>query len=184
MSLIERDSQGVDRCRRVVTAAVAVDQQNPAAGFKRAEAYCNKPATMSVEAGRKVCPSCDKQPPVGNINPRITNAAGITLTAKELQECGVKDGQDPSLKPAPEKPVAKAPRKTREAKKPVEGKMKQLKDVVQVSVTLDELEQTADVARLMVQQVIAGMDKLPVTNFADSKRLIKLQERLAALLEA
>jgi hypothetical protein len=186
MSNIERDEQGVDRCRRAVKAVVPNNPKNPTEGYKRIDAYCNKPVTFSVAERRKVCPDCDKQPPVGNVQPRTINAAGVSLTAKELEECGVMDGKDPSLNPPAEKAPVRAAPKPRAKKLAVEAKVKKevRKDAVEMVVSLDLLEQSPDVIRTLITGAIEGMDKLPVTNFAESKRLIKLQEKLQSLLEA
>lgn len=179
------DGNGVERCQNVRDAAVENVKGDPSKGYSTAKVICNRPVTLSVSEKRKICPECDKQMPVGlppNHRPRITNSAGVVLTAKELQECGVADGQDPSLKPAPVR--EKAPRKPREAKKPVEAKVKQVKDAVTFTVTLEQLEQGADIAGVLIKQAIDAMDKLPTPTLAESKRLIKLQERLQGLLEA
>jgi hypothetical protein len=186
MSNIERDEQGVDRCHRVVKAVVPNNPKNPTEGYRRIDAYCNKPVTFSVAERRKVCPDCDKQPPVGNVQPRTINAAGVSLTAKELEECGVTDGKDPSLNPPAEKEPAKAAPKPRAKKLAVEAKVKKevKRDVVTLEVPLSVLEENGDVAAVLIQKTMDAFGTLPVTNFAESKRLIKLEEKLRGLLEA
>ncbi len=178
---IKRDQQGVDRCQHIISTVMQNDPKNAALGFKKVQAYCNKPVTFSVSEGRKICPECDKQPPVGWVNPRITNSAGVSLTKKELEECGVKDGEDPSLKIVV--PI-KIEKKKREAKIAVEAKVKKeiKKDVVSFDVPLSVLEENGDVAAILIQRTIDAFGKLPVTNFSESKRLIKLEEKLRALL--
>lgn len=174
---IVRDERGADRCHRVVKQAVESANADGTKGYKYVDAYCNKPVVLSISENQKMCPSCDKIAPVGNVHPRITNAAGVSLTAAELRECGVTE--DPSLKPAPK---VRAARKPKEAKA-VEAKViKQVKDAVTITVTLEQLEQGADLAGVFINAAIAAMDKLPTPTLAESKRLIKLQERLQSLL--
>jgi len=183
---IVRDKQGVERCHRVVETVVANDPKDPTQGFTRTKAYCNKPVTNNIAEGGKTCPACEKQPPIGWASPRITNAAGVKLTPKELEECGVKDGQDPSLTAtAPVKRV-RVQRKPKESKPAVEAKVKKeiKKDTVLLEVPLSILEENGDVAKTLIEKTIDAFGQLPVTNFAESKRLIKLEEKLRGLLEA
>lgn len=183
---IVRDKQGVERCQRIVEAVLANDAKDPMQGFKKVRAHCNKPVTLSISEGGKTCPSCEKQPPIGWASPRVTNAAGVRLTPKELEECGVTDGEDPSLKAAPVVKPVRAQRKPREAKPAVEAKVKKevKKDVVLLEVPLSVLEENADVAATLIEKTIEAFGQLPVTNFAESKRLIKLEEKLRSMLGA
>lgn len=175
---IRRDDRGVDRCNRTVMKAVHNVPNDDSKGFHNVPAICSMPIVQRISDGVKGCPHCDREPAVGNVHPRTTNAAGVALTAAELKECGV--SEDTSLKAS--KPV-KAPKKPSE-KKAVEAKVyKTKKDIVEFAVTLDSLEQTEDLSRLLIKAASDGLDKLPVTNFAESKRLLRLQERLEKLLE-
>lgn len=180
--LIVRDQQGVDRCHRVVKTVMPNDPKNPAMGFKPIEAYCNKPVTFSVSERRKVCPDCDKQPPVGWVAPRKTNASDTPLTPKEMEECGL----NPDGTRIDKKPVTRSlPNPTVEAPKAVEAKVSQVNaDGINVYVSLAEIEGGNDIAALLIRRVSQAMDTLPVTNFGESKRLIKLQEKLESLLGA
>ena len=83
------DERGVERCTRVVMTAIPNVPNDPSKGYYNAEAVCNNPIVQRISDRVKGCPRCDKEPPVGNVHPRTTNAAGIALTAKELAECGV-----------------------------------------------------------------------------------------------
>ncbi len=178
---IKRDQQGVDRCQHIVEAVMQNDPKNPTAGFTKVKAYCNKPITFSIAEGRKVCPECDKQPPIGWVAPRKTNATDTMLTAKEMEECGL----NPDGTRIDGKPVTRAlPKQTIEAPQAVEAKVEVKKDAVSIEVSLAEIESGEDIAALLIRRVSAGMDKLPVTNFGESKRLIKLQEKLEGLLGA
>jgi hypothetical protein len=172
----QRDgTREIEVCGRVVDAVVENVTGDPSKGHKTIQAYCSRPLVLNIAENAKMCPQCDKQPPIGNVHPRITNAAGVILTKKELEECGV-TGKDPSQIPT------KVPKKTKEAKKAVEAKVsKVLKDSITISITLDLLEQSEDVARTLIVGASQALDKLPVTNFAESKRLIRLQEKLDAL---
>lgn len=174
-----RNERGADVCHRVIKAAVENVTGDPAKGFHYADVYCGKPVVLSISENRKMCPDCDKQPPIGNVHPRTINAKGVVLTPKELEECGVT---------VDESQTARAPKTVRKPKGPksaVEAKVKNTrKDAVEILVSLDLLEQSADIAAVLVQGAIKAMDQLPVTNFAESKRLIKLQEKLETLLRA
>ena len=178
---IKRDQQGVDRCQHIIETVMQNDPKNPAAGFRKIKAYCNKPITFSIAEGRKVCPECDKQPPVGWVAPRKTNATDTMLTPKEMEECGL----NPDGTRIDGKPITKVvPQQTIEAPQAVEAKVEVKKDEVSITVTLSDIEGTADIAALLIRRVSEGMDKLPVQNFGESKRLIKLQEKLESLLGA
>lgn len=175
--LVQRDQQGAERCRRVKRGVVQRDKNNPAAGFIATDVYCNKPMLMSIAEKRKLCPDCDKPPVVGNPQPRVTNAAGVTLTKKELEECGVQDGVDPSTVPQETKPI--------EAAIAVEAKVSEVKkDAVVLTVPLAELEGDIDVAAYLIRKVIEGFGTLPTPTYAESKRVMKLETKLEGLLGA
>lgn len=178
-SEIVRNERGADVCHRIIKTAVPKVAGDPSRGYQTVEAYCNQPVILDISENRKMCPRCEKRPPVGNVNPRITNAAGIVLTKKELEECGVTE--DTSLRPTT--PV-KAPRKVREAKKTVEVKVKKgNKNELVLTIALDDLENAnLDIAAFLIKKASESLDTLPVTNFAESKRLIRLQEKLEALV--
>lgn len=178
-----QDQQGVTRCNRVIETAVARNPKNPAEGFIHTKAYCRKPVTLSVSDGGFVCPDCNKKPPVGNVHPRVTNSAGTALTAAELKECGLTE--DPSLNPVPTV-KKRAERKPREAKPAVEAKVKKevKKDTVTLEVPLSLLETDGDVAATLIKKTMEAFGSLPVTNYAESKRLMLLEEKLKSLLEA
>lgn len=176
---VMRDAQGANRCRRVKKGVVLRDKKNPNSGYVPADVYCNKPMLLSVADNRNICPDCEKEPPIGWVKPKITSAADIKLTKRELEECGFKDGIDPSSLPPSEAP------KEIEATVAVEAKVSEVKkDAVVLTIPLTELEGDADIAALLIQKVVASFGTLPVTNYAESKRLMKLEEKLEALLRA
>lgn len=179
---IGRNERGAEVCRRIRKVAVQKVPGNDAKGFKQIDAYCGQPVVLSISEGGKTCSVCEKAPPIGNVHPRVTNSAGVSLTPAELKECGVEDGEDPSLKPAP----AKIEKKPKEAKPAVEAKVKNeaKKDEVVLSIPLKDLEGDTDVAAFLIKKVIEGFGTLPVTNFAESKRLIRLEEKLQSMLGA
>lgn len=173
------DERGTERCQNVIEAAIENVKGHPEKGYHRAKAYCNQPMALSVAQKRKICPSCFKEPVVGCPEPRVTNASGVVLTPKEMEECGLNpDGTRIDGKALP---VAK---QTIEAPQAVEAKVEVKKDEVNITVTLADIESNADIAALLIRRVSEGMDKLPVQNFGESKRLIKLQEKLESLLGA
>ena len=178
---VVRDQQGVDRCHRVVEAVIPNNPKNPAEGHRRVKAYCNKPMTMSVSEKRKVCPECDKQPPVGWVKPRVTNSSETNLTPKEMQECGLNpDGTRIDGKPihvVAENIVEAVPQA-------VEAKVEVKKDEVVLSIPLKDLESQGDVAAYLIRKVIDGFGTLPTPTYAESKKIMKLEEKLAALLES
>jgi len=174
---IRRDERGTDRCARIVNTAVPNVTGDPSRGYHNVAALCNKPIVQRISDGVRGCPGCDKEPPVGNVHPKTMNSAGVQLTKKELEECGV-TGDDPSRK------VVKiaAPKKE---KKPVEAKVKKVnKDELVITVSLADLERDSDIAATLLKKASESLDSLPVTNFAESKRLIKLQEKLDGLVRA
>lgn len=170
----------IEVCKRVIAAVVEIVPGDATKGHKTVQSYCNQPVVLSISENRKMCPRCEKQPPVGNVHPRTTNAAGIVLTKKELEECGV-TGVDPSTVSVA---APKVPKKTREAKKAVEAKVKKVnKDELVITVSLDTIEGANDIAATFISLASKALDELPVTNFAESKRLIRLQEKLDSLLK-
>lgn len=174
----QRDgTREIEVCGRIIDAVVENVPGNPAKGHKTVRSYCSRPLVLSISENAKMCPQCDKQPPIGNVHPRTTNAAGISLTKKELEECGIK-GTDPSLI------LTKALKKTREAKKAVEAKVSKVKkDTVTIEVELSTLEGAADIAALFIMRASEALNSLPTPTLAESKRLIKLQEKLDSLLK-
>jgi len=170
------DERGVERCMRQVMTAIPNVLGDDSKGYHNVEALCNSPIVQRISDRVKGCPRCDKEPPVGNVHPRVTNSAGVALTAKELAECGVTEDTSKNVVPI---------REQEKSILAVEAKMDAVKkEVVVIEVSLNNLESDVDIARLLIQQVIDGMDTLPVTNFKESKRLIRLQEKLEKLLEA
>jgi hypothetical protein len=170
---IKRDDRGVDRCNRRVTTAVPNVLGDDSRGYHNIESFCGMPIVQRISDGVKGCPRCDKEPPVGNVHPRTTNSAAVKLTSAELKECGL--DEDNSSK------------ETVTATLPVEGNTVSVeikKDVVSLDIKLEEIEASNDVVRLLVQRVVDNMDSLPTPTLKESKRLIKLQERLVKLLEA
>ena len=175
---IVRNERGAEICRRVKKAAIQNVKGDPSKGYHYEDAYCNTPVVLDISENRKTCPSCEKCPPVGNVNPRITNAAGVRLTQKELEECGLKE--DTSLVPSKPQKVEKKVR----AKKAVEAKVtKAKKDFVEIDIDLGTLEADGDVAAILIRKAIDAMDKLPTPTLAESKRLIRIQERLEGMLK-
>ena len=175
------DERGVERCRVIKETAIPNVANDPSKGYHQAKAYCNQPMMLNIAERRKVCPSCYKEPVVGNPQPRVTNAAGVVLTVKELEECGLNpdgtriDGKEIAVTKTTEAPVGP---------QTLEAKVEIKKDEVTITVTLADIESGADIAALLIKRVSEGMDKLPVSNFGESKRLIRLQEKLEALLGA
>lgn len=174
-SEIVRDDRGVYRCARKIMKAIPRVLGDDSKGYYNAEAICNAPITTRMSDGVKGCPNCDKEPPVGNVHPRTTNSAGISLTPAELKELGLTEDKIPA-----------APKHVTETQtSPVEGtKMSEVrKDVIAFEIPLDVLESDVDVAALLIKSASNSLDLLPVTNFKESKRLIKLQEKLESLLK-
>ena len=174
-SEIKRDDRGVDRCNRKVFTAVQKVMGDDSKGYKNVEAYCNQPIVQRISDGVKGCPRCDKEPPVGNVHPKTINAASIALTPKELEECGV--SEDTSKLNTLTKVINAM------SEFAVEAKMSEIrKDDISLLVPLEVLEGTGDIAAYLIKKASEALDELPVTNFKESKRLIKIQEKLEALL--
>lgn len=173
---IRQDDRGVDRCNRTATTAVPNVMGDPGKGYHNVQAVCGMPIVRRISDGVVACPRCDKEPPVGNVHPRTINSAGITLSAQELKECGVTEDTSKI-----EQPVLQ----TQAMEAPVEKDKSRFasKDAVGIEVSLDVLEQCQDIPTLLIKAAIESMDNLPVTNFKESKRLIKLQEKMEALLQ-
>jgi hypothetical protein len=172
---IKQDDRGVDRCDRSIMLAVPNVTGDDSKGYHNIEAKCGMPIVQRISDRVKGCPRCDKEPPVGNVNPRTTNAAGIKLTPAELKELGMTE--DPSLKPSVIQQLI-------EVSHAVEAKMIEVKkDVVALEIPLAALE-NADVARMLIEKVIDGLDVLPVSNFKESRRLMVLRDNLLKSLEA
>lgn len=175
-----RNANGAEVCPRSKDVAVENIAQHPESGFHYEKRICSRPLTLSISENRKVCPDCERPAPVGNVHPRTINSRDIRLTQKELSECGVKE--DVVAVPVAPK---RAPRKPRELKPAVEAKVsKNKKDCVVIEIDLVTMEKTEDIAALLIRLASNGLNDIPVTNFGESKRLIKLQEKLESLLEA
>lgn len=175
------DERGTERCQNIIEAAIEKVKGHPEKGFYTAKAYCNQPMALSVAQKRKICPRCYKEPVVGCPEPKVTNANGVVLTPKEMEECGL----NPDGTRIDGKTITKvAQQETIEAPTAVEAKVELKKDEVNITVSLADIEGNADIAALLIRRVSEGMDKLPVQNFGESKRLIKLQEKLESLLGA
>jgi ribosomal protein L37AE/L43A len=174
---IRRDDRGVDRCNRQIFTAVQKVTGDDSKGYKNVEAICGMPIIQRISDGVKGCPRCDKEPAVGNVHPKTTNASQTSLTPQELKECGLNpDGTRIDGKITEQKSVAVA-------EIPVEGNMEVKKDEILFIVPLSTLEANIDVAAYLIEKASKSLDDLPVTNFKESKRLIKLQEKLEALLK-
>lgn len=173
----KKDDRGVERCTRIATFAIQNIADDPSKGYHNEQAVCNWPIATRMSDGVRGCSRCDREPAVGNVKPRITNAAGISLTDKELKECGV-------TKDTSKEAAKKISKKLNEAtKKAVEAKVSKVKkDELVLVISLQHLESDADIAALLIKKASAALDELPVTNFAESKRLIRLQEKLEALV--
>jgi len=172
---IRRDERGAERCARKIMKAVPNVMGDDSKGYHNVEAICNAPITVRISDNVKGCPNCDKEPPVGNVKPRTINSNAIHLTPAELKECGVTENIT--------HPVV-APVVIQEKATTVEGtKMSEVrKDTIRFEVSLETLEGDIDVAAFLIQRASESLDELPVTNFKESKRLIKLQEKLESLL--
>lgn len=175
------DERGVERCMTIKEGAVENVKGDPSKGYHKAKVYCNQPMALSVSEKRKICPSCYKEPVVGFPTPRTTNATGVVLTPKEMEECGLNpdgtrlDGKEIAVKTVSE---------TIEAPKAVEAKVEVKKDSVVIEVPLADLEANPDVAAYLIRKVVAGFGALPITNYAESKRMMKLEEKLESMLGA
>lgn len=180
MAIVRDKTRGINVCDNVIQAAVENVKGDASKGFHYVAAKCNQPATLSVSENAFICPKCDgsKITPVGWIRPRTINAKDIRLTSGELKQCGLTE--DPTLKdPVP----IKKERKPKEAKKAVEAKVsKTKKDELSFVVQLSELESGEDVAALLIKKAITALDGLPTPTLAESKRLIRVQEKLEAMV--
>ncbi len=123
------DQQGVERCQNVIQAAIENVKGHPEKGYRQAKAYCNQPMTLSVSEKRKICPRCYKEPVVGFPEPRVTNASGVGLSAKEMEECGL----NPDGTRIDGKEIVRVSAETPEISKAVEAKVESKKDEVILS---------------------------------------------------
>lgn len=168
------DERGVERCTRVVMTAVPNVPNDPSKGYYNIEAICNSPVTQRISDRVKGCPRCDKEPPIGNVHPRTTNSAAISLSAKELEECGASGvAQVGTLVPVRYKKP-----QTMEVNV---GKAK--KDVIEFSVPVVKLEEAIDIPTVLIQAAITAMDNLSVSNYGESRRLDRIRQSLEKLLE-
>lgn len=179
MSETRVDERGAERCMRVKTGAVENIKGDPSKGYHQAKVYCNKPMLMSVALKRKICPDCEKPPGEGFPEPRITNAGGVVLTVKEMEECGLK----PDGTRIDGKEIKKATAPIEAQPQAVEAKVEVKKDEVTLIVPLSELAAAEDVPSYLIRKVIEGFGSLPTPTYAESKRVMKLEEKLEALLQ-
>lgn len=171
-------------CRNVKQGSVPREANNPGAGYIVTDVYCNKPLFLSVAEGRKVCPDCDKEPPVGNVHPRVTNASGVKLTPKEMQDCGLNpDGTRIDGKELPKRNIEQAVATAVEAKVEIVKPVVKADEVV-LTIPLKDLEGDVDVASFLIKKVIEGFGTLPTPTYAESKRVMKLETKLEGLLGA
>lgn len=181
MAEILRNQNNAEICPRVKEVAVQNVTNQPGSGFHYEPRICSRPLTLNISENRKICPDCEKPAPVGNVKPRTINSNDIGLTRKELEELGYKNGVEPAHK----KPAVAKVHKPREAKPAVEAKVSKIKKgVMVIEVSAEELDKASDISSFLIAHAIKAMDNLPAAeNFGESKRLIKLQEKLEALLE-
>ena len=178
---IRRDERGIDRCNRQRTKAVPNVIGDPSQGYKNVVAVCGAAIAQRVSDGVRGCPHCDREPPVGNVHPRTMNSNDVALTARELQECKAIDDAIAAKIALKNGAIIEEVHET----PAVEAKMSEIKkDVVILELKLEEIELSPDVVRLLVQRVVDSMDSLPTPTLKESKRLIKIQDRLTKLLEA
>lgn len=185
---MRRDDRGVDRCARTVTHAVPNVQGDDSKGYHNVSGPCGMPIVQRISDGVRGCPRCDKEPSVGNIHPKVTNSAGVTLTPAELKECGLTVDTA-----AVQRDSAPVPRKRGRPKKMSEAveesalrleRAPESKNTLHLKLGLEFLERQDDLPAALLQLILSEMDTLPVANFKESKRLMKLQEKIESLLEA
>jgi hypothetical protein len=168
------DERGTRCCIRIIKKVIP---SSDGKGSTYIDAPCNQPVTMNISTKQLVCPNCDKEPPIGWVNPRVTNTANTIEDATRLRN-GLPTITKVQRTAEPIKPA----RKIRDVKKPVEAKMKKAnKDELVFTVPLGLLEGDSDIAAALIAQASAAIDQLPVANFAESKRLMRIQEKLNAL---
>jgi ribosomal protein L37AE/L43A len=178
---IRRDDRGVDRCNRQIFTAVQKVAGDDSKGYKNVEAICGMPIIQRISDGVKGCPRCDKEPAVGNVHPRTTNASQTSLTPQELKECGLNpDGTRIDGKIIEQKSVEVA-------EIPVEGKVMEegkavSKNIIEIWTNVETLEQSNDIPAMLIKATVDAMDKLPVANYGESRRLDKVRQKLEALL--
>lgn len=164
----------------MIDAVVPKDPKNPNLGHHRIKAYCGKPITFSMAENRKVCPDCDKQPPVGWVKPRVISASDTVLSVKEMEQCGLNpDGTRIDGK----EPVTVKPTVTIETETAVEAKVEVKKDEVVLHIPLVALETQGDIAAFLIREVIANFGGLKTETYAEAKRLMKLEEKLEGILQ-
>lgn len=180
---IKRDDRGVDRCARIIMQAVPNVPGDDSKGYHNVSGPCGMPITQRISDGVKGCPRCDKEPPVGNVHPVVTNSAEIRLTLAELKECGL-DSDNASLV-GPQSPPKKRgrPRKAEEATETVPT-VPTKKGQIVLKFSASDLAHSEDIIRFLVKNTIEAMDDLPVSNYGESRQLDKVRSKLEGLLEA
>jgi hypothetical protein len=174
---IRRDERGIDRCNRKIFTAVQRVVGDDSKGYKNVEAICNQPIVQRISDGVKGCSRCDIEPPVGNVHPKTINSAMTNLTPKELEECGLKEDYTK---------LEQSIINTQAMEAPVENSVKVVaerpKNLLEILTNIEALEQCEDIPTMLITLAVDAMDKIPVSNYGESRRLDKVRQKMEALL--
>lgn len=182
---MKRDDRGVDRCARIIMQAVPNVLGDDSKGYHNVSGPCGMPIVQRISDGVKGCPRCDKEPSVGNIHPKTTNSAGISLTPAELKECGL-DVDSSKLTPSPETEMRKKRGRPKKTEERVEEALVATpkKGLIILKFSAADLARSEDTVHFLIKTTIDAMDDLPVANYGESRQLDKIRSKLESLLEA
>jgi hypothetical protein len=166
---------GVERCISVIDKGSANQR------------HCM--AMMVTDSARgKVCTRCNKQPNPGVCNPKVINSSMIRLNDKELKECGL--DKDPTYIP-PEKRGTE-PKITLEPKKDYVVRVKRqytrrikvaVPNTVKIELSMNELDTSEDLVKLLLEKTIAAIYELPITKFSEAEAIRSTSEKIKGLLK-
>lgn len=167
--------QGVERCIRVLDVGT------------HAQRHCMSMMVSDTVNG-KSCTRCQRRPNPGVCNPKVINSSMIKLNDRELKECGLE--KDPSYIPpernSPEKlaEVIKEPRKARVAAQVAQVRRPKMAvpNAVKIDVSMKDLNDSPDIARLLLEKAIEAIYELPITKFSEAEAIRSTSERIKALL--
>ena len=164
--------QGIDRCIQIL---------EPNTPNQR---HCGAMMVKNLTTNMLMCSNCDrvKDP---NARPKIINSSMIRLSAKELEEVGLKE--DPlfgkTVVPDQPKPV-----KVKKVKEPSTTAPRRVKvktpNKVTIELSMDQLRSDPNVLKVMLQQTLEAIFELPVSNFREAEEIRIVKDKVESVLNS
>lgn len=166
--------QGVERCIRIIDKG------------SNNQRHCMSMMVTDATNG-KVCTRCFKQPNPGVARPTVINSSMIRLNEKELKECGLTVDPtyiSPAQRSKSDREVVAATPKVLKVKRPYTRREKMaVPNSVKIEVSMNDLKDSDDVVKLLLQKSIEAIYELPVTKFSEAEAIREVSEKIKELLK-